>query len=90
VSTAAPGPGATVFYTADGIRRCGASPRCKSVVDSFRPTGSWREVARIDPPESLLVRLNRSLGLARILPEDLARRLTRPVSPVIVYRVEPA
>jgi 4-amino-4-deoxy-L-arabinose transferase-like glycosyltransferase len=90
VSTAAPGPGATVFYTADGIRRCGASPRCKSVVDSFRPAPSWREVARIDPPESLLVRLNRSLGLARILPEDLARRLTRPVSPVIVYRVEPA
>jgi 4-amino-4-deoxy-L-arabinose transferase-like glycosyltransferase len=90
VSTAAPGPGAVVFYTPDGIRRCSVSPRCKSVVESFRPAASWREVGRIAPPESMLIKLGRSLGLDRVLPEDLARRLTRPVSPVIVYRVEPA
>ncbi len=90
VSTAAPGPGSLVFYTADGIRRCSVSPRCKSVVETFRPAASWREVGRIAPPESMLIKLGRSLGLDRVLPEDLARRLTRPVSPVIVYRVEPA
>jgi 4-amino-4-deoxy-L-arabinose transferase-like glycosyltransferase len=88
VSTAAPGPGAVVFYTPDGLRRCAVSPRCKAVLESFRPAASWREIGRIAPPERLLVRLARSLGLDRILPEDLARRLTRPVSPVIVYRVE--
>ncbi len=87
MSTAAPGPGAVVFYTPDGLRRCAVSPRCKSVVESFRPAASWREIGRIPPPERMLIRLARSLGLDRILPEDLARRLTRPVSPVIVYRV---
>jgi hypothetical protein len=88
VSTEPPPPGSVVFYSADGIRRCSTSPRCRESVDRFRPASSWREIARIAPPESALVRLARSLGLERALPEDLARRLTRPVSPVVIYRVE--
>ncbi len=88
VSTGPPPPGSVVFYSADGIRRCSASPRCRESVDRFRPEGSWREIARIAPPERMLITVGRALGLDRILPEDLARRLTRPVSPVVIYRVE--
>jgi hypothetical protein len=87
VSSAGPAPGAVVFYSPDGLRRCAVSPRCKSVVESFRPAASWQEIGRIAPPERMLITLATAMGLARVLPEDLARRLTQPVSPVIVYRV---
>jgi hypothetical protein len=89
VSMEPPGPGEVVFYSPDGARRCIASPRCRSSADSFRPGATWRELARVAPPETMVIRLGRSLGLDRILPEDLARRVTRPVSPVVIYRVEP-
>ena len=89
VSMEPPSPGAVVLYSPDGARRCSASPRCRSSADGFRPAATWRELARVAPPETIVIRLGRSLGLDRILPEDLARRVTQPVSPVVIYRVEP-
>jgi Dolichyl-phosphate-mannose-protein mannosyltransferase len=88
VETGKPRPGSLVFFNPDGIRRCNASQRCRGSFDGFRPDDSWREIARIEPPERVIIKLGRGLGLDRLLPEDLARRLTRPVNAVVLYRIE--
>ena len=88
VNIGLPRPGSLVFFNPDGIRRCSASKRCRTSFEGFRPDESWREVARIEPSERAITKLGRSFGLDRLLPEDLARRLTRPVNAVIIYRIE--
>jgi 4-amino-4-deoxy-L-arabinose transferase-like glycosyltransferase len=82
-----PTTGATVFHSHEGIRRCSTSPRCRDLVHHYQPAPSWESVESIAPPERVLVRIGRFVGLDRILPEDLGRRLTRPVSPAVIYRI---
>ncbi len=63
--------------------------RCRASFDGFRRDDSWREVARIEPSERFIFKLGRRLGLDRLLPEDLGRKLTRPLSAITIDRIEP-
>jgi len=52
----------------------------------FQPGPGWSEVARYDPPRRLLGTVLQGLGMARLLPADIVRKIEQPGDALIVYR----
>jgi len=46
----------------------------------------WSEVARYDPPRRVLGTLLQDLGMARLFPADIFRKIERPGDSLVVYR----
>lgn len=87
LSFEAPPPGATFFYSADRLALCASSGRCRARVSSYTPRADWQELERIRPAPRPIGRLLHALGLDRLIPEDIARRLMYPGGNVSIYRV---
>jgi len=87
VSHAMPGPNALVFYNQEAMMRCARTFRCDEKLDVYLPKTDWRPIQTLEAPRSPLARLVEALSLQRVLPAEIARKITRPVAPIVVYRV---
>lgn len=87
VSHEAPGPGALVFYNPESIARCARTVRCEEKLESYAPRLGWKRVKSIEAPPSPVARVVEALSLQRFLPSEVARKISRPVAPIVLYRV---
>ena len=92
VSHDVPGPGALVLYNPESIARCLRTFRCEEKLHLARytPRADWRRVGAIEAPRSPAARIVEALSLQRFLPVEIARKITRPVPPIALYRVPEA
>jgi len=63
-------------------------PACalRSAMLPFRPGPGWSEVARYDPPRRAMGVLLHGLGVARLIPPDILRKIEQPNDGLVVYR----
>jgi 4-amino-4-deoxy-L-arabinose transferase-like glycosyltransferase len=87
VSYAMPGPDALVFYNEEARVRCARTFRCQRDLTVYRPKPDWEELGRVDIPHGPVARLVMDLALERFLPSEVARKITQPVTPIVLYRV---
>jgi hypothetical protein len=87
VSDAEPAAGDLFFYSEQRVEQCAHMPRCRNRAAQFRPGPTWQEQTRISGPLRPIAQPLRTLGLDKLLPVDIARRLLMPVGEVIVYKV---
>lgn len=83
-----PPPGrALVLYNEESMNRCARTVRCFEVLSDYIPKEDWQEIARITAPRSLAARMVDGLSLQWLVPRDVLRKITQPVTPVVLYRV---
>ena len=87
VSHAMPGPNALVFYNQEAMARCARTFRCDEKLGVYLPKADWRPVQSIEAPRTTVARIVEALSLQRVLPAEIARKITRPRAPIVVYRV---
>jgi hypothetical protein len=90
VSVEIPPDHALVLYNEESIERCERTVRCMEVFSNYMPQKSWQSLARVDVPRSLAARVVEGLALQRLMPRDVLRKITQPVSPVVLYRAHRA
>lgn len=88
VSTEAPGPGDTVYYSADRVAECERRSRCGYRARDFQPSAGWTQIDTLNAPPRAIGRLVTALGLENSLPRDIARRLTMPGGSQSIFIVE--
>ena len=89
VSTAAPG-GNSLVATEDGVvQACLRDPACtlRDRMLRFVPGPGWVEVTRYEPPRRAIAGVIRFIGLEPLLPADILRKIERPGTTAVVYRV---
>ena len=87
VSSETPPAHALVLYNEESMARCARTVRCLEALAGYAPKSNWQEIARIDPPRSLAAEVVEVLPLQGLLPRDVLRKITQPVTPVVLYRV---
>jgi dolichyl-phosphate-mannose-protein mannosyltransferase len=87
VSSGMPPAHALVLYNEESMARCARTVRCLEVLSSYAPKSTWQEIARIDAPRGLAAEVVEALPLQRLMPRDVRRKITHPVTPVVLYRV---
>jgi 4-amino-4-deoxy-L-arabinose transferase-like glycosyltransferase len=87
VSSELPPARALVLYNAESMARCARTVRCLEVFSTYAPKPGWQEVGRQDVPRSLAAVMVEALPLQGLLPRDVRRKITQPVTPVVLYRV---
>ena len=83
-----PTPGSLVA-TEDGVvPACLAAPGCllRPRMQPFVPGPGWTEVARFDPPRRAIAGLLGTLGLARLVPRDILKKIEQPGVAAVIYR----
>jgi 4-amino-4-deoxy-L-arabinose transferase-like glycosyltransferase len=84
-------PSALYYANMNNIERCRRSgPRCPWAWRDYLPRAGWTVVARIESPRKLSGIVAAMVGLDRIIPADILRRLDRPNSGGVVYAVSSA
>lgn len=83
-----PTAGSLVAIRAGVVEACLRERSCplRAAMLPFQPGPGWSEVARYDPPRRLLGMLLQELGMARMLPADILRKIEQPGDALIVYR----
>ena len=83
-----PPPNALVAIRAGVVEACLREPSCplRAAMLPFQPGPGWSEVARYDPPRRVLGTLLQDLGMARLFPADIFRKIERPGDSLVVYR----
>ncbi len=84
LSSKKPMSGDLVFQDTGLAERCALSSRCNAGMDGFQPSPSWTVVERILPPQRPMAWAVRRLGLERVLPADLARKLFRQQTELVL------
>jgi hypothetical protein len=87
VSSGMPPAHALVLYNEESMARCARTVRCLEVLSSYEPKSTWQEITRIDAPRGLAAEVVEALPLQGLLPRDVRRKITHPVTPVVLYRV---
>ena len=87
VSHETPGPNALVFYNQEAMARCARTFRCDEKLGVHLPKIDWRPIQSIEAPRSPVARVVEALSLQRVLPAEIARKIMRPLAPIVVYRV---
>jgi hypothetical protein len=78
---------ALVLYNEESMARCARTVRCLEVLSSYTPKSTWQEIARIDAPRGLAAEVVEALPGQGLMPRDVRRKITHPVTPVVLYRV---
>ncbi len=83
-----PPPNALVAIRAGVVEACLREPSCplRAAMLPFQPGPGWSEVARYDPPRRVLGTLLQDLGMVRLFPADIFRKIERPGDSLVVYR----
>jgi hypothetical protein len=87
VSSEMPPAHALVLYNEESMARCARTVRCLEVLSGYAPKSDWQEIARIVAPRSLAAEVAEALPLQGLMPPDVLRKITKPVTPVVLYRV---
>lgn len=88
VIATAPPAGARFFYSERRVEQCAATQRCRDQAASFRPNTLWQPEQKIDGQRRPGGALAAALGLGRILPPDIARRVMAPLDEITIYKVQ--
>ena len=88
VIAAAPPKGARFFFSEKRVEQCAATPRCRDQAADFRPRSLWRIQQTIEGPRRPGARVAAALGLGRVLPPDIARRVMAPLDEITIYEVQ--
>ncbi|RTL46522.1 MAG: hypothetical protein EKK53_03430 [Burkholderiales bacterium] len=87
VSSAPAAAGDRVFYNALRVEQCAGQPRCKAQAAAFRPQPHWVAVDTLHGPSKPIGQVLQALGIAPLLPPDIARRVVAPSYEVTLYEV---
>ena len=87
LSSQKPISGDLLFHDTGLAERCTLGSRCNATLEGFEPLPSWTELERIQPPERPVAWVVRRLGLERVLPSDLSRKLFRQQTELVLFRV---
>lgn len=81
-----PAVGTLYVLVPENLSRC-ESEHCSSYVPDRSTILRWRAVAQTAPSPPILGRALENSGLARIIPDQIFRKIARPGSDVFVYQV---
>ena len=86
-----PAPAGAVFYaSSNSIERCKrASHKCKWSWDQYLPSDTWIEFSRIQPQRKVIGVLLSFVGLDKVIPEEILKRLNTPNSDGRFYIATP-
>jgi hypothetical protein len=87
ISPEIPPPGGTFFYSADRIATCKLQSVCRERFSDPVPGQNWSVKEEIYPTPRLLGKLIRLIGVDKILPSDIKRKLLLEGGNVTVYTV---
>jgi hypothetical protein len=87
VSSEMPPAHALVLYNEESMARCARTVRCLEVLSGYVPKRDWQELGRFEAPRSLAGKVAAALPLQGLMPPDVLRKITKPVPPVVLYRV---
>lgn len=87
VHAGAPPPGAHFFTVHKVSTNVAGTPRCKEIARQFRPQSHWQAEQIILGPLRPAAKLASAIGLGRVLPADITRRVLAPIGEVTVYKV---
>lgn len=90
ISGAPPPRGALLAYLPEVAAACASRPGCawRPGLELYEPTGDVEELSRAVAPRRALFTLLGRLGLASLVPRDIWRKLEKPNSDVVFYRLK--
>lgn len=87
IIAAKPPPGSRYVLAIDNLSRC-RDANCEADRAVLTDIPHWKEIKRIVPAPRAVAILLESLNVRQLIPGDIYKKLVRPNSGVVVYRVE--
>jgi hypothetical protein len=87
VSTDRPPAGQRFFHSAERVADCASMPRCRERANDYRPGPGWLAEQTIEKPKRTLGKFAQAIGIDRLLPADIRRRVVGLGIAVTIYSV---